>query len=115
MIAEDAQTSASTPKRLPRPPAEHARSWLLVPGTKPEDFDAAANGSADAVILDIEDAVDPSHKEEAREDVASWLIGALIAVLGFVASLKRGVERMTENHLRRRKIKRQRAELLAAR
>jgi len=47
--------------------------------------------------------------------LASWLIGALIAVLGFVASLKRGVERMTENHLRRRKIKRQRAELLAAR
>ena len=75
MIAEESQTSASTPKRLPRPPAEHARSWLLVPGTKPEDFDAAANGSADAVILDIEDAVDPSHKEEAREDVASWLIG----------------------------------------
>jgi hypothetical protein len=51
----------------------------------------------------------------AAFSLASWLIGALIAVLGFVASLKRGVERMTENHLRRRKIRRQRAELLAAR
>jgi hypothetical protein len=51
----------------------------------------------------------------AAFSLASWLIGALIAVLGFVASLKRGVERMTENHLRRRKLRRQRAELLAAR
>jgi hypothetical protein len=50
----------------------------------------------------------------AAFSLASWLIGALIAVLGFVASLKRGVERMTENHLYRRKTKRQRA-LLAAR
>lgn len=51
----------------------------------------------------------------AAFSLASWLIGALIAVLGFVASLKRGVERMTENHLYRRKMKRQRAELFAAR
>jgi len=47
--------------------------------------------------------------------LASWLLGALIAVLGFVASLKRGVERMTENHLRRRRMRRQRAMLLTAR
>ena len=51
----------------------------------------------------------------AAFSLASWLFGALFAVLGFVASLKRGAERMTENHLRRRKIKRQRAVLLAAR
>ena len=42
MIAEESMTSASTAKRLPRPQAEHARSWLLVPGTKPEEFDVAA-------------------------------------------------------------------------
>ena len=47
--------------------------------------------------------------------LATWLIGALVAVLGFVASLKRGVERMTENHLRRRKMRRQRAMMVAAR
>jgi len=51
----------------------------------------------------------------AAFSLASWLIGALVAALGFVASLKRGVERMTENHLRRRRMKRQRAVLVAAR
>jgi citrate lyase subunit beta/citryl-CoA lyase len=75
VIAEQSGRPASKPKRASRPPAELARSWLLVSGTRPETFDDAANGSADAVILDIEDAVDPSHKEEAREDVARWLVG----------------------------------------
>ena len=50
-----------------------ARSWLLVAATRPDTFDAAASSSADAVVLDIEDAVDASRKDEAREDVARWL------------------------------------------
>lgn len=54
-------------------PAEDARSWLLVPGSKPERFDAAAQSRADVVILDIEDAVDPSQKDEARRGVIDWL------------------------------------------
>jgi len=50
-----------------------ARSWLLVPGTRSDTFDAMASARADAVVLDIEDAVDPSNKPAARQDVAEWL------------------------------------------
>lgn len=41
-------------------------------------------------------------------DLASWVLGALFAVLGFVASLKRGTERLTESWLNRRKRRRER-------
>lgn len=63
------------PKSAPghKVPAEHARSWLLVPASKPELFDRARDSRADVVILDAEDAVDPRKKDEARADVISWL------------------------------------------
>lgn len=54
-------------------PAEISRSWLLVPGTKPEIFSKAASSRADQIVLDIEDAVDPKLKPKALEDVAQWL------------------------------------------
>lgn len=50
-----------------------ARSWLLVPASRPETFDSAARSRADAIILDIEDAVDPKNKPEARAHVVDWL------------------------------------------
>lgn len=75
MDATEQGVAGSRPKRTSRVAPEVARSWLLVPATKPDLFDAAAAGSADAVILDIEDAVDPSHKDEARDDVVRWLSG----------------------------------------
>ncbi len=52
---------------------EIARSWLLVAATKPETFDAAEASRADQIILDIEDAVDPRRKDDARADVVAWL------------------------------------------
>lgn len=52
-----------------------ARSWLLVPGTRPETFDDMAASHADAMVLDIEDAVDASNKPAARRAVAEWLRG----------------------------------------
>jgi citrate lyase subunit beta/citryl-CoA lyase len=52
---------------------EIARSWLLVNAMKTELFDESAGSRADAIILDIEDAVDPSQKDEARENVSRWL------------------------------------------
>jgi citrate lyase subunit beta/citryl-CoA lyase len=52
---------------------EIARSWLLVNGTRTDAFDDAYASRADQVILDIEDAVDPARKDQAREDVAQWL------------------------------------------
>ena len=54
-------------------PADLARSWLLVPATDPARIAQGARSAADAVILDIEDAVDPSRKAEARQTVVDWL------------------------------------------
>ncbi|GGG07354.1 CoA ester lyase [Rhodococcoides trifolii] len=53
--------------------ADKARSWLLVPATKPETFTAAAQSGVDALILDIEDAVAPAAKPAARQAVVEWL------------------------------------------
>ena len=52
---------------------EIARSWLLVSGIRRDDFDPAANSRADQIILDIEDAVDPKLKPDARGSVIDWL------------------------------------------
>ncbi|MEU5840327.1 CoA ester lyase [Rhodococcus sp. NPDC047139] len=54
---------------------EVARSWLLVPGHSPDLFDAAAHSPADAVVLDLEDAVPAGIKPAARNDVVEWLCG----------------------------------------
>ena len=65
-------TDPSTLQRV----AETARTWLFVPGNRPERFDKAAVAGADVVILDLEDAVAPSDKDAARERVAAWLTGS---------------------------------------
>jgi citrate lyase subunit beta / citryl-CoA lyase len=49
------------------------RSYLFVPGNRPDRFEKARQSGADAVILDLEDAVQSTHKDLARETVASWL------------------------------------------
>jgi citrate lyase subunit beta/citryl-CoA lyase len=49
-----------------------ARTFLFVPGDRPERFDRAAAAGADIVILDLEDAVAPPAKETAREAVRAW-------------------------------------------
>jgi citrate lyase subunit beta/citryl-CoA lyase len=48
-------------------------TYLFVPGNRPERFDKALNSGADAIILDLEDAVDPASKDAAREAVGAWL------------------------------------------
>jgi citrate lyase subunit beta / citryl-CoA lyase len=50
-----------------------ARSYLYVPGHRPEMMAKAAERGADAVILDLEDAVPPDRKDEARKHVAEFL------------------------------------------
>jgi citrate lyase subunit beta/citryl-CoA lyase len=42
------------------------RSWLYVPATRPDLLDKAMRSAADAVVLDLEDAVPPDRKDEAR-------------------------------------------------
>ena len=49
------------------------RSLLFVPGDRPERFDKAADAGADAIVLDLEDAVLPEAKPAARQAVAAWL------------------------------------------
>jgi hypothetical protein len=50
-----------------------ARSYLFVPGDRPERFDKAMAAGADVVIVDLEDAVDPGNKEAARAHLRAWL------------------------------------------
>jgi citrate lyase subunit beta/citryl-CoA lyase len=49
------------------------RSYLFVPGNRPERFDKAHAANADAVILDLEDAVQPDEKPVARAAVLAAL------------------------------------------
>jgi citrate lyase subunit beta/citryl-CoA lyase len=51
-----------------------ARSLLFVPGHQPTRFDKACQSGADAIVLDLEDAVPPDRKDEARTQVAHWLM-----------------------------------------
>ena len=51
-----------------------ARTFLFVPGNRPERFEKAAQSGADAVVLDLEDSVPDGAKEVAREAIAAqWL------------------------------------------
>ena len=51
------------------------RSFLYVPANKPPLFDKAVAGLADAVVLDLEDAVPLSDKGAARTAVRDFLTG----------------------------------------
>ncbi len=50
-----------------------ARSYLFVPGDRPERFAKALASGADAVVVDLEDAVAPAAKDAARATVGDWL------------------------------------------
>jgi malyl-CoA/(S)-citramalyl-CoA lyase len=45
------------------------RSELAVPGSSPQLFEKAAKSAADVIFLDLEDAVAPDKKDEARRNV----------------------------------------------
>jgi citrate lyase subunit beta / citryl-CoA lyase len=57
------------------------RSLLFVPGDRPDRFAKAAASGADALILDLEDAVAPDRKIEARKSIADALPGASVPML----------------------------------
>lgn len=50
-----------------------ARSYLFVPGDRPALVDKALRSAADAVIVDLEDAVAPAAKAHARDQVVAAL------------------------------------------
>jgi len=49
------------------------RSMLFVPGDRPERFEKAEASGADAVILDLEDAVAAAQRQKAREAITAHL------------------------------------------
>jgi len=49
------------------------RSFLFVPGNRIDRIEKAIGSSADAVIIDLEDAVTPSQKETVRDQVGTFL------------------------------------------
>jgi citrate lyase subunit beta/citryl-CoA lyase len=59
-------TTTGAPEILPR-------SFLYVPGNRPDLFAKATAGPADALILDLEDAVPLAEKAQARQAVRRWL------------------------------------------
>jgi citrate lyase subunit beta/citryl-CoA lyase len=53
--------------------AMNARSYLFVPADRPERYAKALAAGADAVVVDLEDAVSIADKVAARDVLANWL------------------------------------------
>lgn len=49
------------------------RSYLFVPGNRPDRFESASHAGADVVLIDLEDAVAPADKAAARQSAKAWL------------------------------------------
>jgi citrate lyase subunit beta/citryl-CoA lyase len=65
--------SAASAQSLPPSKLAQARSFLFVPGNRPERFAKALASGADAVIIDLEDAVPLDAKDAARTALAqAW-------------------------------------------
>jgi len=60
-------------KPAPATDASRARSYLFVPGDRPDRFKKAFGTGADAVILDLEDAVSADNKSAARDAVDNFV------------------------------------------
>ena len=54
-------------------PARLNRSELAVPGSQPEMFEKAAKSDVDVIFLDLEDAVAPDEKAQARKNIIKGL------------------------------------------
>ncbi|MBY5644246.1 CoA ester lyase [Rhizobium leguminosarum] len=49
-------------------------TMLFVPADRPERFEKAAASTADAIVLDLEDAVSPENKEIARANIVKAIL-----------------------------------------
>ncbi|MBX9456443.1 MAG: hypothetical protein KL863_10740 [Rhizobium sp.] len=65
-------------------PHDFASLFLFVPADRPERFDKAASAGADAIIIDLEDAVAPAAKDSARSGLATGLAGLALKVPVFL-------------------------------
>jgi citrate lyase subunit beta / citryl-CoA lyase len=48
-------------------------TYLFVPGNRPDRFDKALASGADAIVLDLEDAVSAADKYRARSAIGEWI------------------------------------------
>ena len=69
-------------------PLSTPRSMLFVSGEKAERFPKAMNAGADVVCIDLEDAVHPDRKAEARGAVLDWLKSNVTAEPGPAVALR---------------------------
>ena len=60
-------------KIVEQAPPRLNRSELAVPGSNPTLFEKAANSKVDVIFLDLEDAVAPDEKEQARKNIIEAL------------------------------------------
>lgn len=61
------------PASVDEVPPALARTWFLASAVRPQLLSDAFDSAADAIVIDIEDAVLPADKDEARQDTASLL------------------------------------------
>ena len=54
-------------------PGRLNRSELAIPGSQPQMFEKAAQSDVDVIFLDLEDAVAPDEKEQARKNIIKGL------------------------------------------
>ncbi|NLA64451.1 MAG: CoA ester lyase, partial [Leucobacter sp.] len=59
--------------------ATRPESYLFVPGARPDRFEKAIASAADRVIIDLEDAVEPAEKQQARDAIRAALAAGLEA------------------------------------
>lgn len=68
-------TSTATQDQNGRSLFETAKSFLFVPGDRPERFPKALRCDADVVIIDWEASVIPANKQSARDNTITFLNG----------------------------------------
>lgn len=79
MTNQAGPTAMTIPKKQ-QTDTDGLASPLFVPADRPERFAKASASGADAVIIDLEDAVAPASKEAAREMLAASLPAAAVII-----------------------------------
>jgi len=74
-MTDTALADRRTERESTRIDGANSRSWQLVSALRTDVFDAAQLGRADQIILDMEDAIVSSLKQQARDNVVGWLRG----------------------------------------
>ena len=74
-------------------------TYLFVPGNRPERFDKALAAGAGAIILDLEDAVAPADKAQARAHIAAWAAAHRDALPGVLVRINDAASEWFEGDL----------------